>query len=152
MYPFLFIILIVSWINLKCSHQNKKKSSLVNMTWYLKQTCQERGNGEGQKGGLWMWWKKTWLRLKWRRRILLIETTGEGKSAVTIPDEKSRKKKTNLKHLHNFSCGITFVWSILVLLVVDGSQIDSCNIRWISVKTITWDDNIGLYMHWFICM
>ena len=24
MYPFLFIILIVSWINLKCSHQNKK--------------------------------------------------------------------------------------------------------------------------------
>ena len=52
--------------------------------------CQERGNGEGHKGGL--WWKRTWLRLKWRRRMQKIETTGEGKSAVATPDGKSRKK------------------------------------------------------------
>ena len=58
-------------------------------------SCQERGNGEGQKGGLWMWWKRIWLRLKWRRKIQLIETTGEGKSAVATPDGKSRKKKKN---------------------------------------------------------
>ena len=56
-------------------------------------SCQERGNGEGQKGGLWMWWKRTWLRLKWRRRIQLIGETGERKSAVATPDGKSRKKK-----------------------------------------------------------
>ena len=56
-------------------------------------SCQERGNGEGRKSGLWMWWKRTWLRLKWRRKIQLIETTGEGKSAVATPDGKSRKKK-----------------------------------------------------------
>ena len=48
---------------------------------------------EGQKGGLWMWWKRTWLRLKWRRRIQLIGETGERKSAVATPDGKSRKKK-----------------------------------------------------------
>ena len=56
-------------------------------------SCQERGNGEGQKGGLWMWWNRTWLRLKWRRRIQLIGETGERKSAVATPDGKSRKKK-----------------------------------------------------------
>ena len=56
-------------------------------------SCQERGNGEGQTGGLWMWWKRTWLRLKWRRRIQLIGETGERKSAVATPDGKSRKKK-----------------------------------------------------------
>ena len=56
-------------------------------------SCQERGNWEGQKGCLWMWWKRTWLRLKWRRRIQKIDTTGDGKSAVTTPDGKSRKKK-----------------------------------------------------------
>ena len=30
--------------------------------------------------------------VKWRRRMQLIETTGEGKSAVATPDGKSRKK------------------------------------------------------------
>ena len=64
-------------------------------------SCQERGNGEGQKGGLRMWWKRIWLRLKWRRKIQLIETTEEGKSAVATPDGKSRKKK---KILFLISC------------------------------------------------
>ena len=38
--------------------------------------------------------KGTWLRLKWRRRIQKLETTGEGNSAVATPDGKSRQKKT----------------------------------------------------------
>ena len=62
--------------------------------------CQERGTGEGHKGGLWMWWKRTWLRLKWRRKIQLIETTGEGKSAVATPDGKRRKKK----EIYHYPC------------------------------------------------
>ena len=60
-------------------------------------SCQERGNGEGQKGGLWMWWKRTWLRLKWRRKIQLIETTGEGKSAVATPDGKKPKEEEDVR-------------------------------------------------------
>ena len=39
--------------------------------------------------------ERTWLRLKWRRRIQKIETTGAGKSAVATPNGKSRKKKKN---------------------------------------------------------
>ena len=72
-------------------------------------SCQERGNGEGQKGGLWMWWKRTWLRLKWRRKIQLIETTGEGKSAVVTPDGKSRKKKNPTKD-HNVRSILAEAW------------------------------------------
>ena len=65
-------------------------------------SCQERGNGEGQKGGLWMWWKRTWLRLKWRRRIQKTGTTGDGKSAVATPDGKSRtKKKTRVSQTND---------------------------------------------------
>ena len=45
------------------------------------------------KWGIWMRWKRTWLRLKWRRRIKKIGTTGGRKSAVATPDGKSRKKK-----------------------------------------------------------
>ena len=67
-------------------------------------SCQERGNGEGQKGGLWMWWKRTWLRLKWRRRIQLIGETGERKSAVATPDGKSRKKKKKCYFLWRQNC------------------------------------------------
>ena len=56
-------------------------------------SCQERGNGEGQKGGLWMWWKRTWLRLKWRRRMQTIGATGDWKSAVATPDGKKSKEE-----------------------------------------------------------
>ena len=56
-------------------------------------SCQERGHGEGQKGGLWMWWKRTWLRLKWRRRIQKIGTNGDGQAAVATTDWWSQKKK-----------------------------------------------------------
>ena len=56
-------------------------------------SCQGWGNGEGKKGGLWMWWKRTWLRLRWRRRIQKIGTTGHGRSAVATPGGKSRKKR-----------------------------------------------------------
>ena len=52
--------------------------------------------GEGQKRGLWMWSKRTWLRLKWRRSIQKIGTTGDGKYAVAIPKGKSRKGKNKL--------------------------------------------------------
>ena len=53
-------------------------------------SCQEGGNGDGKKGGLRMW---IWLRLKCRKRIQKIGTTGDGKSAVATLDGRSRKKK-----------------------------------------------------------
>ena len=70
-------------------------------------SCQERGNGEGQKGDLWMWWKRTWLRLKWRRRMQKIGATGDGKSAVATPDGKKPKEEEEeedimcIVHLHS---------------------------------------------------
>ena len=48
--------------------------------WCWGWNCQERGNGEGLKEGLWMRRERTWLRLKWRRRIQKIKPNGDGKS------------------------------------------------------------------------
>ena len=94
------------WDGLEIKHERQDWGGMVmyggKMMGILREgcwgwSCQERGNGEGQKGGLWMWWKRTWLRLKWRNRIQKIGTIGNGKSAVATPDGKSRKKKNNMQ-------------------------------------------------------
>ena len=41
-----------------------------------------------------MWWNRTWLRLKWQRRMQKIGTNGDGKSAVATPDGRIQWKKT----------------------------------------------------------
>ena len=55
----------------------------------LRMELPEEETGEGQKGGLWMWWKRTWQWLKWRRRMQKIGPNWDEKSAVaTKPKEE----------------------------------------------------------------
>ena len=57
--------------------------------------CQERRTWEGLNVGLWMRWERTWQSLKWRMRMHNTGLNGDGISAESTLDERSRKKKKN---------------------------------------------------------
>ena len=56
-------------------------------------SCQERWNGEGLQGGLWIRWERTWRQWKWRGKTRRREQNGDGESTVATPNGSSRKKR-----------------------------------------------------------
>ena len=58
-----------------------------------RRSCQERGNGEGLKGGLWMRWERIWHQWMWQRKTQRREQIGDEESAVATPDSRSQNKK-----------------------------------------------------------
>ena len=83
-----------------------------------------------------MWWKRTWLRLKWRRRIQNIRATGDGKSAVATSDGKKPKEE---KEARDYPIPLVHQWSAI------GSARLWCRpfCGWLLSENLTWNRYIA---------